>query len=130
MKAQSLQEPELANNEKIFSIIFQEDELTWQNIIYDLVQTEQMNPWDVNIRLLSAKFLEKLKELKELDFRITGKVVLCAALMLKIKSNKLVQEDLLAADRDRQVRDRLQLGRLGGKQARRIQDPQPGRQRP
>ncbi|MBN1646183.1 segregation/condensation protein A [Candidatus Woesearchaeota archaeon] len=95
---QVLKNPEQVNNDKIFSIIFQEDELTWQNIIYDLVQTEQMDPWDVNVSLLSAKFIEKLRELKELDFRISGKVVLAAAILLKIKSTRLVNEDMLALD--------------------------------
>ncbi|MFH1401212.1 MAG: ScpA family protein [Nanoarchaeota archaeon] len=85
-------------NERIFSILFDEDDLTWQNIIYDLIETNQMDPWDVNVSLLAQKFLEKLRELKEMDFRISGKIVLAAAILVKIKSKRLVTEDIAALD--------------------------------
>ena len=84
--------------DKIFSILFQEDELTWQNIIYDLVRREGMDPWDIDVSEIAQKFLEMLKKLREMDFRISGKVVLAAALLLKIKSNRLVDEDITALD--------------------------------
>lgn len=76
--------------DKIFELLFDKDEITWQTILYDLVRTEQMNPWDINISLLTQKYLEMLKKLKEMDFRLSGKVLLAAAILLKIKSNKLI----------------------------------------
>jgi len=94
-----LSQPETEKpQDKIFNILFNEDELTWQNIIYDLVKNEGMDPWDINIGLLSQKFLEMLKKLREMDFRISGKVVLASALLLKIKSNRLLEEDINALD--------------------------------
>jgi len=84
--------------ERIFSILFNEDELTWQNIIYDLVRQEGMDPWDIDVSEIAQKFLEMLKKLREMDFRISGKVVLAAALLLKIKSNRLIEEDIGALD--------------------------------
>lgn len=85
-------------HEKIFNILFQEDELTWQNIIYDLVRSEEMDPWNIDITLIAQKFLEKLKDLKEMDFRISGKVVLASAMLLKMKSTRLLEEDLTNFD--------------------------------
>ncbi len=85
-------------HEKIFNILFQEDELTWQNIIYDLVRREEMNPWDINISMIAQKFIERLKELKNMDFRISGKVVLASALLLKMKTNRLMDQDITAFD--------------------------------
>jgi segregation and condensation protein A len=87
-----------APQEKIFSLLFKEDELTWQTIIYDLIKSEDMNPWDIDISLLSQKFLGMLKKLREMDFRISGKVVLACAILLKLKSNKLIDEDIVALD--------------------------------
>jgi segregation and condensation protein A len=84
--------------EKIFSILFEQDEITWQSMIYELVRTEGMNPWDVDISLITQKFLEMLRKLKEMDFRISGKVVLASAILLKLKSNKLIEEDITALD--------------------------------
>ncbi len=85
--------------EKIFELLFDKDEITWKSIILDLIKTEQMDPWDINISLLSQKYLEMLKKLKDLDFRISGKIILAAAILLRIKSNKLVGEDITELDR-------------------------------
>ena len=76
--------------DKIFEMLFDKDEITWQTILYDLVREEKMNPWDVDISLLTQKYLKMLKKFKEMDFRLSGKIVLAAAILLKIKSNKLV----------------------------------------
>ncbi len=99
------QEQILTNNtanephEKIFNMLFKEDEVTWQSVIQELIKTEEMDPWDVNISLLTKKYIETIKKLKELDFRVSGKMLLAAALLLKIKSNKLVGEDIEYLDR-------------------------------
>jgi segregation and condensation protein A len=84
--------------DRIFSILFKEDELTWQNIIYDLVRVDGMNPWDIDISEIAHKFLELLKKLREMDFRISGKVVLASALLLKLKSDRLLEDDIAAFD--------------------------------
>ena len=85
--------------DQVFEIIFDKDDVTWQTILYELVRTEQMDPWDINISLLAQRFLEMLKTLKETDFRISGKIILAAAILLKLKSNKLVGEDISNLDR-------------------------------
>ena len=85
--------------QKIFQILFDEDEITWQTIIYRLIKEEGMNPWDVDVSLLTKRYIGMLKKLKEMDFRISGKVVLAAAILLKIKSNRLVGEDLGELDK-------------------------------
>ena len=87
-------------HDKIFDIIFSKaDEITWQTIIYELVKSEQMDPWDIDISILTQKYIEMLRNLKEHDFRVSGKVVLAAAILLKLKSNKLVGDDLNDLDR-------------------------------
>jgi segregation and condensation protein A len=86
------------SQETIFNLLFNEDEITWQSIIYDLIAKENMDPWDINVSLLSEKFLQMLRKLKDMDFRISGKMVLAAAILLKIKSNKFIDEDIAALD--------------------------------
>jgi segregation and condensation protein A len=58
-----------------------------------------MNPWDVDISLLSQKYTERLHQLKEQDLKVGGKVLLAAAILLRIKSTKLVGDDLNEFDR-------------------------------
>ncbi|HJN57278.1 MAG: ScpA family protein [Candidatus Woesearchaeota archaeon] len=89
----------MENHEKIFEILFNKDEVTWQSLLYELVKTEQMDPWDINVSMLTKKYIEIIKKLKELDFRVSGKVLLAVAILLKIKSNRLLNEDLSEFDR-------------------------------
>jgi len=87
-------------HDKIFGIILSKtDEITWQNIIYELVKSEQMDPWDIDVSMLAQRYIDMLRSLKEHDFRISGKVLLAAAILLKIKSHKLVGEELTELDR-------------------------------
>ena len=87
-------------HDRIFSILFSKtDEITWQSIVYKLVKSEQMDPWDIDVSILTQKYIDMLRTLKEHDFRVSGKVLLAAAILLKIKSNKLVGEDLSELDR-------------------------------
>jgi segregation and condensation protein A len=87
------------SNERIFKLLYSQDEVTWQTLLYELVKKEGMNPWDVDVSQLTKKYIETIKELKELDFRISGKVLLAAAILLKFKSNRLLNEDLSEFDR-------------------------------
>lgn len=90
---------EKAAHDRILDIVVQKDEVTWQNMIYQLVKHENMNPWDVDITKLTKRYLDMLTKLKELDFRVSGKVVLAAAILLKIKSQKLLGDDITELDR-------------------------------
>jgi len=76
----------------------QRDEITWQTLIYDLVKSEEMNPWDININYLAEKYLDSVKILKEHNFFISGKIILAVAILLKLKSEKLMDEDLAYFD--------------------------------
>jgi len=84
--------------EKIFQILFDNDEVSWKTIIFNLIEMEEMDPWDISVSLIAEKFLELVRTLKEMDFRITGKIVLASAILLKLKSSRLVDEDMLILD--------------------------------
>ena len=77
--------------EQIHDILFNR-EIGWQEIIYDLINTEQLDPWDINIMVLTGKFLERINKLEEADFFVSGKVLLAASLLLRIKSEILLNK--------------------------------------
>ena len=87
------------SNERLFEILYNKDEITWQSLLYELVKKEEMNPWDIDISHLAKSYIETVKKMKELDLRISGKMLLAASILLKIKSNRLLNEDLLELDR-------------------------------
>ena len=84
--------------DRIYDMLLKEDEITWQNIIYDLIKTEQMNPWNIDISLLANKYIETVQRLKEANFFISGKVILASALLLRIKADKFLTEDIAGFD--------------------------------
>tara|TARA_Y100000310_G_scaffold343613_1_gene452099 strand:- start:355 stop:981 length:627 start_codon:yes stop_codon:yes gene_type:complete len=57
-----------------------------------------MDPWDIDVSLLSKRYLETVKNLKETNFFVSGKVILASAILLKIKSDKLLTEELAKLD--------------------------------
>jgi len=73
-------------------------ELGWKEIIYDLINTEQLDPWDINITILTEKYLKKIQEFEEADFFVSSKVLLAAALLLRIKSELLLNKYLKSID--------------------------------
>jgi len=79
-------------------MLLKKDELTWQDILYDLVKSERMSPWDVDVSLLSKKYLDTVRKLQETNFFVSGKVILASAILLKIKSNKLLTENIANFD--------------------------------
>jgi segregation and condensation protein A len=83
--------------EQIQDLLFNR-ELGWQEIIYDLINTEQLDPWDIDIIILTNKYLEKIKEFEETDFFVSSKVLLAASLLLRIKSEILLNQYVKSID--------------------------------
>ncbi len=88
----------MESHDKVLEILFEKDEITWQSIIYELIKSGEIDPWDVNISELTQKYIDTVNKLEGLDFRLSGKVLLAAAILLKIKSNRLMGEDLAHLD--------------------------------
>ena len=96
MQKEEIPKPSV-KQEQVHDILFNR-EIGWQEIIYDLINTEQLDPWDVNITILSEKYLIKIHELEEADFFISSKVLLAASLLLRIKSEILLNKYIKSID--------------------------------
>jgi len=83
--------------EQIHSLLFG-DKLSWQSIIYDLINSEQLDPWDVDISLLTERYLERVRGLEETDLFVSSKVLFAASLLLRIKSEILLNHYLPGLD--------------------------------
>jgi len=83
--------------EQVHDLLFNR-EIGWQEIIYDLINTEQLDPWDINITVLTERYLEKIQDLEEADFFVSSKVLLAAALLLRIKSEILLNKHIKSID--------------------------------
>ena len=85
--------------QQVIDLLLEQDDVAWKRILYDLVKTEQMDPWNIDITLLTQKYIQMIKDMKENNLRISGKVLLAAAFLLKIKSTHLVDHDIFNLDR-------------------------------
>lgn len=83
--------------EQLHDILFSR-QLGWQEIIYDLINTEQLDPWNINIIVLTDKYLDRIRTMEEADFFISSKVLLAASLLLRIKSEILLNKYITSID--------------------------------
>jgi segregation and condensation protein A len=86
-------------HDRVFHLVLKEDDITWKTIIYDLINNEGMDPWDIDVTKLSNQYIDIVKTMKQMDLRVGGKVILAAAFLLKIKAKKLVNEDINELDK-------------------------------
>lgn len=83
--------------EQIHGLLFGE-QLSWQAIIYDLINTEQLDPWDIDLVMLTNKYLDRIRELEEANLFVSSKVLFAAALLLRIKSEILLNKYIPSLD--------------------------------
>ncbi len=85
--------------QQLVSLLLEQEDVTWKSIIYKLIETEEMDPWDVDVTLLTKRYIQVIRERQEHDFRISGKILLAAAFLLKIKSAYLIEHDIFNLDK-------------------------------
>ncbi len=68
---------------------FLTSEYSWEQIIYEVIAWEGLNPWDLDLAKLSRAFVRYLQGIEELDFRIPAKYIMVACVLLKMKSDYL-----------------------------------------
>ena len=85
------------DQEQVHDLLFGR-ELGWQEVIYDLINTEQLDPWDINITILTEKYLLRVEQLEKADFFVSSKVLLAASLLLRIKSEILLNRFVKSID--------------------------------
>lgn len=78
--------------EDLYEVIVS-DELTWEGLIRDIVREEQMDPWDINISKLANRFAEEIHSHRNIDLKVSGKFILTASILLKMKSDLLLIDD-------------------------------------
>jgi len=96
-KEEVIDEIEKISPNQIYDIITSKKP-DWQTIIYDMVHSSQLDPWDLDLIVLTKRYFEKIEELEDTDFYISSKVLLAAALLLRIKSEFLLNRHLKDID--------------------------------
>ncbi len=62
---------------------------TWKDILLELISTNSIDPWNIDLLALSDAFIRKVREMERMDFVVQANVILAASILLKYKSNYL-----------------------------------------
>ncbi len=108
----------MATAETTTAVVYRELDLqefvqnaTWRELLVELVSSNKLDPWDVDIEKVVDGYLAAIKKMKVLDLRVPANMVLAASILLRMKSDSLsifamheeapVEEQLLAGPRVR-----------------------------
>ncbi|MFA5077022.1 MAG: segregation/condensation protein A [Candidatus Micrarchaeia archaeon] len=62
---------------------------TWKEMLLEMIASERLDPWNIDITVLANGFLKRIKNMKDLELHVPANVILAAAILLKYKSNVL-----------------------------------------
>lgn len=62
---------------------------TWKQILSDLIISEQLDPWNIDISKIADGFLKKVREMKKLDLFVPANIILASSILLRYKSSYL-----------------------------------------
>jgi segregation and condensation protein A len=84
----------ISTEEKIYEVATNKDYSNWKQFLYQLINSEGIDPWNIDLTLLTKKYLQAIRNLTTVDFDITGKFLTIAVYLLKTKAEFLVEKDL------------------------------------
>jgi segregation and condensation protein A len=59
-------------------------------MLVDLVLSEELDVWDLDIAQIAQRFLEEVRAMASLNLRLSGKTLLASAFLLRLKSDNLL----------------------------------------
>lgn len=71
-------------------------------IIFELVMNEKLNPWEIDLVQFSTLYMKRIKNEKEIDLVTAGYLVFMAWSILKLQSDKLLENIRLAQEQQSQ----------------------------
>ncbi len=67
-------------------------------IILEMARKGEIDPWNIDVVDITDRFLQKLEKAKELDLRVSGRVLLYAAILVRMKAEAIALESLRIDD--------------------------------
>lgn len=61
------------------------------DMLVDLVISEEVDPWDIDLEEITRKFIENVRQMVKLNLRFSGRTLLAASVLLRIKSERLLE---------------------------------------
>jgi len=59
----------------------------WREILRGIVEKEDMDPWDIKLSRLIQEYIQTIKQLQKMDFKIPANALLASSILLRKKSS-------------------------------------------
>ena len=84
-------------------------ELDGIEILVSMAKTGKVNPWNIDIVDITDKYLAQMFQMKAQNLRLTGRTLLFAAVLLKLKSNVLENIDIVEFEQNQEEFDDIEM---------------------
>jgi segregation and condensation protein A len=82
---------------------------TWREFLMGLVESSQLDPWDIDISKIVDGYMTAIKAMQIMDLSIPANIILAASILLKMKSDMV---GLASIEEPAQVTDEAQAERI------------------
>ncbi|MGC8478824.1 MAG: segregation/condensation protein A [Candidatus Micrarchaeia archaeon] len=67
----------------------------WKDLLFELVESNRLDPWDIDIAVIADEYARAIKKMKVLDLHMPANIIFAASVLLRMKSETLqIFEDL------------------------------------
>jgi len=78
--------PEGQEKEYLVDLI---DQPAWKSILVELVKSNKMEPWNIDVVELANLYWQKIQQLERQDLRVPANAILASAILLKLKARTI-----------------------------------------
>jgi len=62
---------------------------TWRELLIELVEKNRLDPWSIDIAMITEKYIEAVRHMRFLDLSLPANIILAASILLRLKSNAI-----------------------------------------
>ncbi len=66
---------------------------TWREMLVEIVDSNNLDPWNIDISIVTSGYMEKIKSMKINDLHIPANVILAASILLRFKAQAFEFEE-------------------------------------
>ncbi len=82
---------------------------TWRELLMELVDTNRLDPWDIDIIKVVDSYIDAVKKMRVMDLHIPANIILAASILLRMKSETI---SILPIEEPIPIEDAIQQGRV------------------
>lgn len=84
--------------DEIYNVATNRDAFDWKHLLEDIITKNELDPFDIDITILTRTYLKTVQDMQSVDFSISGKLLTVAVFLLKKKAQYLVDHDISGMD--------------------------------